>query len=217
MKTKPVGESDAWYPAPQLTAPERAMLNNAIALGFPPAPRRAERPSEGTEVVGVEPCARAPDGTVLTRAELRESATGTRKDTQPAALVRLADGTSHTMRICAALVSDAGTPVAEAKVIADRGMSADAIAAVIAGGYCRGVERRAVDAANARYATLRALGEEARGLEERIVALARATLPARAAGGRPTRCESRTTAPSSSDNEAQARSADRTARPRGKP
>ena len=35
MKTRPVGESDAWYPAPQLTAPERAMLENAIALGFP--------------------------------------------------------------------------------------------------------------------------------------------------------------------------------------
>ena len=55
-------------------------------------------------------------------------------------------------------------------------MSADAIAAVIADGYGRGVEHRAVDAANARYATLNALGEEARGLEERIVALARVQL-----------------------------------------
>ena len=64
-------------------------------------------------MVGVEPCARAPDGTVLTSAELWERATGTRKDMQPAARVRLADGTSHTMRICAALVSDAGTPIAE--------------------------------------------------------------------------------------------------------
>ncbi|MDD9981152.1 MAG: hypothetical protein OXU81_07305 [Gammaproteobacteria bacterium] len=176
MKTKSIGESDAWYPAPQLTAPERAMLKNAIALGFPPAPRRAERSGEGTEVVGVEPCARAPDGTVLSGAELWESETGTRKDTQPAALVRLADGTSHTMRICAALVSDAGTPIAEAAVIADHAMSADAIAAVIADGYGRGVEHRDVDAANARYAALSAFGEEARGLEERIVALARVQL-----------------------------------------
>ena len=141
MKTKLLGESDAWYPTPQLTAPERAMLENAIALGFPPAPRRAEGRGEGTEVVRVEPCARAPDGTVLTRAELWESATGTRKDIQPAALVRLADGTSHTMRVCGALVSDAGTPIAEAAVIADHAMSAGAIAAVIADGYGRGVER----------------------------------------------------------------------------
>ena len=69
MNTKPVGENDAWYPAPQLTAPERAMLESAIALGFPPAPRRAGRPGEGTEVVSVEPRARARDGTVLTSAE----------------------------------------------------------------------------------------------------------------------------------------------------
>ena len=156
--------------------PERAMLEDAIALGFRPAPRRAERPGEGTEVVSVEPCARAPDGTVLTRSELWESATGTRMDMQPAARVRLADGTSHTMRICAALVSDARTPIAEATVIAGHGMSAGAIAAVIADGYGRGVEHRAVDAANARHAALSALGEEARGLEERIVALARAQL-----------------------------------------
>ena len=59
---------------------------------------------------------------------------------------------------------------------ADRGMSANAIAGVIADGYGRGAEHWAVDAANARYAALRALGEEARGLEERIVALARAHL-----------------------------------------
>ena len=176
MNTKSVGESDAWYPAPQLTAPERAMLESAIALGFPPAPRRAERPGEGTEVVSVEPRARARDGTVLTSAELSESPTEAKGSVQPAALVRLADGTSHTMRVCAALVSDAGTPIAEATVIPDRGMSADAIAGVIADGYGRGAEHRVVDAANARYAALRALGEDARGLEERIVALARAHL-----------------------------------------
>ena len=94
MKSKPVGESDAWYPAPQLTAPEREMLDNAIALGFPPAPRRAERPGEGTEVVGVEPCARAPDGTVLTSAALSERPIEAKESVQPAALVRLADGNS---------------------------------------------------------------------------------------------------------------------------
>ena len=138
MKPKPVGESDAWYPAPQLTAPERAMLDNAIALGFPPAPRRAERSGEGTEVVSVEPCARAPTSSVLTGAELSERPTEAKEVVQPAALVRLADGTSHTMRICAALLSDAGTPIAEARVIPDRAMSAEAIAAVIADGYGRG-------------------------------------------------------------------------------
>ena len=176
MPTRPVGERDAWYPASQLTAPERAMLESAIALGFPPAPRRAERPGEGTEVVTVEPRARARDGTVLTGAELSESPTEAKESMQAAALVRLADGTSHTMRVCAALVSDAGTPITEATVIADRGMSVYAIAGVIADGYGRGAEHRAVDAANARYAALRALGEEARGLEERVVALARAHL-----------------------------------------
>ena len=127
-------------------------------------------------MVGVEPCARAPDGTVLTGAELSERPTEANVGVQPAALVRLADGTIHTMRICAALVSDAGTPIGEVRVIPDRGMSADAIAAVIADGYGRGVEHRVVDAASARYAALRALGEEARGLEERIMALARAQL-----------------------------------------
>ena len=176
MPTRPIGERDAWYPAPQLTAPERAMLESVIALGFPPAPRRAERPGEGTEVVNVKPRAIARDGTVLTSAELSERPTEAKESVQPAALVRLADGTSHTIRVCAALVSDAGTPITEATVIADRAMSADAIADVIADGYGRGAEHRAVDAANARYAALRALGEEARGLEERVVALARAHL-----------------------------------------
>ena len=127
-------------------------------------------------MVGVEPCARAPDGTVLTSADLSERPTEANEGVQPAALVRLADGTSHTMRICAGLVSDAGTPIGEAKVIPDHGMSADAIAAVSADGYGRGVEHWALDAASARYAALRALGEEARGIEERIVALARAQL-----------------------------------------
>ena len=42
---------------------------------------------------------------------------------------------------------------------------------------------RHVDATNARYAVFSALGEVARGLEERTVALTRATVPARAAGG----------------------------------
>ena len=88
----------------------------------------------------------------------------------------VADGTSHTMRVCAALVSEAGTPTAEATVIPDRGKSGQAIAGVIADGYGRGTEHGAVDAASARYVALRALGEEARGLEERIVALARAHL-----------------------------------------
>ena len=61
-------------------------------------------------------------------------------------------------------------------MIADYAMSANTIAAVIADGYGRGVEHRAVDAANARHAALSALGEEARGIEEHIVALARAQL-----------------------------------------
>ena len=46
MKTRRIGESDAWYPAPQLTAPERAMLENAIALGFPPAHGGPEYPAK---------------------------------------------------------------------------------------------------------------------------------------------------------------------------
>ena len=62
------------------------------------------------------------------------------------------------MRVCGALVSDAGTPIAEAAVIADHAMSAGAIAAVIADGYGRGVEHRNVDVANARYEALSALG-----------------------------------------------------------
>lgn len=73
---------------------------------------------------------------------------------QPAAHVRLADGTSHTMRVCAPPVSDSGTPIAEAAVIADHAMSAGVIAAVIADG-CRGVEHRTVDVARARHATPR--------------------------------------------------------------
>ena len=201
MKTEPIGESDAWYPAPQLTAPERAMLDNAIALGFPPAPqppspRRAERSGEGTEVVGVEPCARAPDGTVLTNAALSERPIEAKESVQPAALVRLADGTSHTMRICAALVSEAGTPIAEAKVIPDPGMSADAIAAVIADGYGRGVEHRAVDAGErAVRDAQRARRGGPRARRAHRGARASAALPARASRGRPTRCESRTTVP----------------------
>ena len=72
MHTKSIGGKDTWYPGPQLTAPERAMLESAIALGLPPAPRRAERPGEGTEVVSVEPKARAGDDTVLSMVELWE-------------------------------------------------------------------------------------------------------------------------------------------------
>ena len=176
MDTKPTGNNDAWYPGAQLTRPERAMLESAIALGFPPGPRRAESPGEGTEVVSVEPKARADDGTVLSMAELWENPTRAKEGLQPAALVRLADGKSHTMRVCAALISKPGTPIAEATVIADPGMSAQAIAGVIADGYGRGPEHRAADAANARRAARNALGEEARGIEEHILTLARAHL-----------------------------------------
>ena len=182
MKPKPVRESDAWYPAPQLTAPERAMLDNAIALGFPPAPRRAERSGEGTEVVGVEPCARAPTGTVLTGAELSERPTEAKEVVQPAALVRPADGTSHTMRICAALLSDAGTPIAETKVIPDRAMSAETIAAVISDGYGRGGRtpgRRRGERAQRGAQRARRGGPRARGAHRG----ARAAVPARVGRG----------------------------------
>ena len=194
----------------QLTRPERAMLESAIALGFPPGPRRAESPGEGTEVVSVEPKARADDGTVLSMAELWENPTRA-KEGLAAGRARAAlptTGKSHTMRVCAALISKPGTPIAEATVIADpRHVGPRPSRGVIADGYGRGPEHpggRRCERATRRAQRAGRRGPRNRGAH--FDARARAHLcPLVPEGQSYQRCESTARPPSSSHADVAAR------------
>lgn len=119
----------------ELSAPERAMLDNAMALGFAPAPVRDERGSGAHHVTGVEAILETRSGTLHTIDEIANDPSILEWGARPRLRIGFRNRESVVMPITAALVSDADTAITEIEVIVDPSYSVNAIAKLIENGY----------------------------------------------------------------------------------